>query len=80
MENNIKDLLISIVKVLIDNPDRIEINELHSEQSLIFELKVDNADLGKVIGRGGRTAQAIRTILESACGKLKKRCILEILE
>jgi uncharacterized protein len=80
MAANIKELLIEITTVLVDKPEAIEIKELQSEQSMIFELRVDQTDLGKVIGKGGRTAQAIRTLLESACGKMKKRCILEILE
>jgi len=80
MATEIKDLIVIIASALVGNPDKIDVNELHSEQSMIFELKVDQSDLGKVIGKGGRTAQAMRTLLESACGKLKKRCILEILE
>jgi len=80
MPDNIKELVILISKALVDNPDSVKVNEMLSEQSIIFELKVDPSDLGKVIGKSGRTAHAMRTLLESACGKLKKRCILEILE
>ena len=79
MADSIKDLLSAIVSVLVDNPQDIDIKSLHSERALIFELKVHSQDLGKVIGKKGKTAQAIRTLLESACGKIKKRCILEII-
>jgi len=80
MSNNIKDLISAIASALVDDPESVEVKEIQSEQSMIFELKVNPQDLGKVIGKKGRTAQAIRTLLESACGKLKKRSILEILE
>ena len=80
MSNNIKELITAIASVLVDHPESVEVKEIQSEQSMIFELKVDPQDLGKVIGKRGRTAQAMRTLLESACGKIKKRSILEILE
>jgi uncharacterized protein len=76
----IRDLLIAIAKSLVDQPDRVSVNELHSEQAFIFELQVAKEDVGKVIGRGGKTAMALRGILEAAAGKHKKRVILEILE
>ncbi len=79
MDENIKKLLRSIVTALVDAPDDIDIKELHSQKCHIFELKVNSSDLGKVIGKGGKTAKAIRTLLESASAKSKKRCILEIL-
>jgi uncharacterized protein len=76
----IRDLLIAIAKSLVDHPEQVTVNELHSEQAFIFELQVAKEDVGKVIGRGGKTAMALRGILEAAAGKHKKRVILEILE
>lgn len=76
----IKALLITIVRSLVDHPDQISVNDIQSEQAFIFELQVAKDDVGKVIGRGGKTAMALRSILEAAAGKFKKRVILEILE
>ena len=76
----ISELLRGITEALVDQVDQIKLNELHSDQAYIFELQVAKEDVGKVIGRGGKTAMAIRTILEAASGKQKKRVILEILE
>jgi predicted RNA-binding protein YlqC (UPF0109 family) len=76
----IKNLLLTVVRSLVDQPDKISVNELHSDQAFIFELQVAKEDVGKVIGRGGRTAMAIRTVLEAASGKYRRRVILEILE
>ncbi len=78
--DQIRELLTTIAKNLVDQPDQISINELHSDQAFIFELSVAKSDVGKVIGRGGKTAMAIRSILEAASGKYKRRVILEILE
>lgn len=78
--DQIRELLATIVRNLVDKPDQISIHELHSDQAFIFELSVDKSDVGKVIGRGGKTAMAIRSILEAASGKFKRRVILEILE
>ena len=77
---DIKHLLLTMAKSLVDQPDKISVNELHSEQAFIFELQVAREDVGKVIGRGGKTAMALRTILEAPAGKFKRRVILEILE
>jgi uncharacterized protein len=76
----IKELLLAIAKSLVDQPDRVSVNEVHSEQAFVFELQVAKEDVGKVIGRGGKTAMALRSILEAASGKFKKRVVLEILE
>jgi len=76
----IRGLLLTMVRSLVDQPDQVTVNELHSEQAFIFELQVAKPDIGKVIGRGGKTAMALRSILEAAAGKYKKRIILEILE
>jgi predicted RNA-binding protein YlqC (UPF0109 family) len=75
-----KDLVTYIAKALVDKPEEVMVTEKKGEQVTIFELKVAKEDLGKVIGKGGRTAEAIRTILSGASGKLKGRCILEIVE
>jgi len=61
-------------------PDLVEVNEIMGEQTTVIELKVDKTDLGKVIGKQGRTARALRTILNAASTKLKKRSVLEIIE
>ncbi len=75
-----KDLLKRIVQALVDNPEQVEVLEIKSEHVSVFELRVAKEDIGKVIGKQGRTAQAIRTILSAASGKAKKRNVLEILE
>ncbi len=70
-----------LVKHLVDNPDEIRINELESERSIIFELHVAKSDMGKVLGKKGRTAHAIRTLINAAAGaSSKKRVMLEIIE
>jgi predicted RNA-binding protein YlqC (UPF0109 family) len=76
----LRDLLQYIVQAMVDNPDQVEIFEMEGSQSTILELKVAKTDLGKVIGKKGRNAQAIRDILHGACGKTKKRITLEIIE
>jgi predicted RNA-binding protein YlqC (UPF0109 family) len=75
-----KELVEYIVKALVDKPEEVQINEIEGEQSSVIELKVAKEDIGKVIGKQGRTAKAIRTILTAASTKLRKRSILEILE
>jgi predicted RNA-binding protein YlqC (UPF0109 family) len=75
-----KDLLIEIAKALVDNPEDVSVNEVEGEQTTVLELRVRNEDLGKVIGRQGRTARAIRTLLAAAGMKVQKRFVLEILE
>jgi predicted RNA-binding protein YlqC (UPF0109 family) len=75
-----KDLITYIAKALVDKPEEVVVTEKKGQQVTVLELKVAKEDLGKVIGKGGRTAQAIRTILSGASGKLKGRCILEIVE
>jgi predicted RNA-binding protein YlqC (UPF0109 family) len=75
-----KDLLIEIAKALVDNPEDVTVNEIEGEQTTVLELRVRNEDLGKVIGRQGRTARAIRTLLAAAGMKIQKRFVLEILE
>jgi predicted RNA-binding protein YlqC (UPF0109 family) len=75
-----KDLLIQIVKALVDNPEQVQVNEIESTQTFVLELNVAKSDMGKVIGKQGRTAHAIRTLLNAASGKTGKRHMLEILE
>lgn len=75
-----KALVEYIAKSLVDNPEQVQVNEVEGEQVTVLELKVDKADLGKVIGKQGRTARAIRTILGAASIRANKRTVLEILE
>jgi predicted RNA-binding protein YlqC (UPF0109 family) len=75
-----KELIEQIAKALVDNPDQVSVRLIEGEQVAVFELRVAKSDLGKVIGKQGRTATSIRTILSAAGMKLKKRCTLEILE
>jgi len=75
-----KDLLSAIAKALVDHPDLVEVTEVEGEQTTVLELKVAPDDLGKVIGKQGRTARAVRTILNASGMKLRKRFVLEILE
>jgi predicted RNA-binding protein YlqC (UPF0109 family) len=69
-----------MAKALVDNPDDVVVSEIEGEQSSVIELRVAGDDLGKVIGRQGRTARAMRTILSAASTKLKKRSVLDIIE
>ena len=80
MDNSVKDLVEFVAKSLVDDVDRIEINEIAGNQTNIIELKVAKEDIGKVIGRQGRTADAIRTILNCAAAKHQKRYILQIID
>ena len=75
-----KELIEMIAKALVDNPDNVQISQIDGEQSSIIELKVAPEDIGKVIGKEGRTAQAIRTILGAVGMKLRKRFNFEIIE
>lgn len=75
-----KELVEAIAKALVDNPDQVQVRAVEGEQVTVFELRVHPSDLGKVIGRQGRTAQSIRIILGAAGMKLGKRLTLEILE
>ena len=75
-----KDLITYIAQALVDQPDKVEIKEIAGEKTLIYELRVGDGDLGKVIGKEGRTAKAIRSIITAAAMKQGKRAQLEILE
>ncbi|MES2526873.1 MAG: KH domain-containing protein [Bdellovibrionota bacterium] len=78
--SELKTLMEYVSKALVDMPERVEVNEIEGEQTTVLELKVDKSDLGKVIGKQGRTARALRTILNAASTKLRKRSVLEIIE
>ena len=75
-----KELIKYIAQVLVDNPDVVEVSEVIGEQTSVIELRVAKEDLGKVIGKQGRTAKAMRTILSAASTKIRKRTVLEIIE
>ncbi len=76
----LEDLVVNIACALVDDPDQVQVNVIQGEQTSVIELKVAKSDLGKVIGRKGRTATAMRTILAAASTKLRQRTILEIIE
>ena len=75
-----KDLITYIAKALVDNPEEVVVRVIEGRQASVIELKVAKEDIGKIIGKKGRTAMAIRTILNAAAMKLRTRCVLEILE
>jgi uncharacterized protein len=75
-----RELIEAIAKALVDNPDQVSVRAVEGEQITVLELRVNTSDLGKVIGKQGRTARSIRTILNAAGMKLHKRFTLEILE
>jgi uncharacterized protein len=77
---NYKDLVDYMVKSLVDHPDQVEIHEVEGEKSTILELRVTKEDIGKVIGKHGRIARAIRTIINASATKSGKRVVLEILD
>lgn len=78
--DKLQELVGFIAKSLVDNPEEVEVTEVAGEQTAVLELKVAQEDLGKIIGKQGKTAKAIRTILSAAAAKIKKRAVLEILE
>jgi predicted RNA-binding protein YlqC (UPF0109 family) len=75
-----KELIQHIVRAIVDNPDDVSVSVIEGGQTTVLELKVAKSDLGKVIGKQGRNAQAIRTILGAVSAKIKKRVVLEIIE
>ncbi|RPJ16504.1 MAG: KH domain-containing protein [Desulfobacteraceae bacterium] len=75
-----KNLIYYIAQALVDNPEQVAVSEIEGNQTSVIELKVAKEDLGKVIGKQGRTARAMRTILSAASAKIKKRTVLEIIE
>ena len=75
-----KDLITEILQALVDQPEEVSVNEIGGDHTTVLEVRVAKTDIGKVIGKRGRTVQAIRTILGAAAGKTRQRYILEILE
>ena len=75
-----KDLINYIAQALVDHPEQVSVNEVEGNQTSVLELKVAKDDIGTVIGKQGRTARAMRTILSAASAKIKKRTVLEIVE
>ncbi|MEK6223730.1 MAG: KH domain-containing protein [Candidatus Dadabacteria bacterium] len=78
--NRLNELVTFIAQSLVDSPEKVEVHEIAGEQTTVLELRVAQEDLGKIIGKQGKTAKAIRTILGAAAAKMKKRAVLEILE
>jgi predicted RNA-binding protein YlqC (UPF0109 family) len=78
--DSMKDLIEYIAKALVDHPDQVKVSEVEGERTSVIELTVAKEDLGKVIGKQGKTARAIRTILSAASTKIRKRSVLEIIE
>ena len=75
-----KDLILIIAQELVDNPERVSVNKIESNNTVIIELTVAKSDIGKVLGKEGRTANAIRSILNAMAGKTRKRLMLEIVD
>lgn len=75
-----EELIATIARALVDQPDQVSVSEIKGSHSSVLELRVAKSDMGKIIGKQGRTAQAIRTILSAASGKTGGRYVLEILE
>lgn len=76
----LKDLIETIAKALVDHPEQVRVTEIQGEKTSVIELSVAKEDLGKIIGKQGRTARAMRTILSAASSKNNKRVVLEIIE
>jgi uncharacterized protein len=75
-----KDLITKILLALVDQPEEVSVNEIGGGHTIVLEVRVAKTDIGKIIGKRGRTAQAIRTVLNAASGKSRKRYIFEIVE
>ena len=75
-----KELILQIAQALVDHPEQVSVTEIEGHQTAVLELKVAKEDLGKIIGKQGRTARAMRTLLSAASAKVKKRTVLEIIE
>ena len=78
--DRLQELVSFMARSLVDEPDSVEVNVVEGERSIVYELVVAQTDLGKVIGKEGRTARAMRTLLAATSAKLRKRAVLEILE
>ena len=79
-EPALRELVLYLARALVEHPDEVVVEEVDEPYATVFELKVAESDLGRVIGRQGRTAKALRTVLSAASAKVKRRAILEILE
>lgn len=79
-QSSLRVLIEYLARGLVDNPEEVVVEEVDEPDALVFELKVAEPDLGKVIGKQGRTAKALRTVLSAASSKMRRRVILEILE
>ena len=75
-----KDLVLMMARALVDEPDEVEVKEVEGDRTTVLEVTVAKGDLGKIIGKQGKTARALRTILNATATKLKKRAVLEIIE
>ena len=76
----LRELVLYLARALVEHPDEVAVEEIEEPDATVFELKVAESDLGRVIGRQGRTAKALRTVLSAASAKMRRRAILEILE
>ena len=76
----LRELVLFLARALVEHPDQVEVAEIEEPDALVYELKVAESDLGRVIGRQGRTAKALRTVLSAASAKMRRRAILEIIE
>jgi len=79
-EPTLKELVEVMVKALVDLPNEVQVSEVVGEQTTVFELRVAKTDIGKIIGKEGKTAKSLRTILSASATKLRRRCVLEIVE
>ena len=75
-----EELIKGIAQAIVDNPDQVHVKKIEGDRNIIFELRVAKEDIGKIIGKGGKNIDAIRSILTGASGKHKKRCRLELIE
>jgi hypothetical protein len=80
VQPTMKELIEYITKALVDKPEEVEVREIIGEKTTVYELRVGDGDLGKIIGKHGRTIRAIRTLLSASATKANKRAVLEILE
>ncbi len=80
MAESVRELVEYLAKVLVDHPEEVRVTEVEGENTSVLELRVAKDDMGKIIGKQGRTAIAIRTILNNAAAKVRRRCVLEIIE
>ena len=75
-----KEFVETIVRALVDNPDQVQVQEIEGERTTVYELRVASSDLGKIIGKAGKTIKSIRTLVNAAAAKERKRVVLEIIE